>query len=51
MFENFKPVKADPILGLSKLCNEDPREGALDLGVGFSRIRRVNTDNEGGEER
>ncbi|MGA0311330.1 MAG: aminotransferase class I/II-fold pyridoxal phosphate-dependent enzyme, partial [Candidatus Puniceispirillaceae bacterium] len=34
MFEKFQPAKADPILGLSKLFQADPRAEKIDLGVG-----------------
>ena len=35
MFEKFQPAKADPILGLSKLFQVDPRAEKIDLGVGI----------------
>ena len=35
MFEKFQPAKADPILGLSKLFQADPRAEKIDLGVGI----------------
>ncbi len=34
MFENFKPLPADKILGLMQMFREDPREQKIDLGVG-----------------
>jgi len=34
MFEKFQPAKADPILGLSKIFQADPRAEKIDLGVG-----------------
>jgi len=34
MLEKFQPAKADPILGLGKLFQADPRDTKIDLGVG-----------------
>jgi aspartate aminotransferase len=34
MLDKFQPAKADPILGLGKLFQADPRDGKIDLGVG-----------------
>ncbi|MBE1283700.1 MAG: aminotransferase class I/II-fold pyridoxal phosphate-dependent enzyme [Rhodobacteraceae bacterium] len=34
MFENFKPLPADKILGLMQMFREDPRDNKIDLGVG-----------------
>jgi len=43
MFEKFTPAKADPILGLSKLFNADPRSDKIDLGVGVYKDDSGNT--------
>ena len=43
MFEKFTPAKADPILGLSKLFNADPRTDKIDLGVGVYKDDSGNT--------
>lgn len=43
MFEKFTPAKADPILGLSKLFNTDPRSDKIDLGVGVYKDDSGNT--------
>lgn len=37
MFEKTELLPPDPILGLSKLFREDPRENKIDLGVGVYR--------------
>ncbi|MBB5518497.1 amino acid aminotransferase [Amphiplicatus metriothermophilus] len=37
MFADVKPLPPDPILGLSKLFVDDPRERKIDLGVGVFR--------------
>jgi len=34
MLEKFQPAKTDPILGLGKLFQADPRDTKIDLGVG-----------------
>ncbi len=34
MFENLKPMKTDPILGLMAAFRNDPRKEKIDLGVG-----------------
>lgn len=34
MFEKLQPTKLDPILGLSKLFQADPRSEKVDLGIG-----------------
>ena len=41
--EKFTPAKADPILGLSKLFNADPRSDKIDLGVGVYKDDSGNT--------
>ena len=41
MFNRLEPLPADPILGLIKQCQEDPRPNKIDLGVG------VYKNNEG----
>ena len=43
MFEKFTPAEADPILGLSKLFNADPRSNKIDLGVGVYKDDTGNT--------
>ena len=43
MLEEFPPAKADPILGLGKLFQADPRDGKIDLGVGVYRDTSGNT--------
>ena len=43
MLEEFLPAKADPILGLSKLFQADPRDGKIDLGVGVYKDATGNT--------
>jgi len=43
MLEKFQPAKADPILGLGKLFQADPRDGKIDLGVGVYKDASGNT--------
>ena len=43
MLEEFLPAKADPILGLGKLFQADPRDGKIDLGVGVYKDATGNT--------
>ena len=43
MLDKFQPAKADPILGLGKLFQADPREGKIDLGVGVYKDASGNT--------
>ena len=43
MLEKFQPAKADPILGLGKLYQADPRDGKIDLGVGVYKDASGNT--------
>ena len=43
MLEEFLPAKADPILGLGKLFQADPRDGKIDLGVGVFKDATGNT--------
>ena len=49
MLEKFQPAKADPILGLGKLYQADPRDGKIDLGVGVYKDASGNTDRSGSE--
>ncbi len=39
MFEKTELLPPDPILGLSKIFREDPRENKIDLGVGVFRTQ------------
>ena len=43
MLDKFQPAKADPILGLGKLFQVDPRDGKIDLGVGVYKDASGNT--------
>ena len=43
MLDKFQPAKADPILGLGKLFQADPRDGKIDLGVGVYKDASGNT--------
>ena len=43
MLEKFQPAKADPILGLGKLFQADPRDTKIDLGVGVYKDASSNT--------
>ena len=43
MLDKFQPAKADPILGLGKLFQADPRETKIDLGVGVYKDTTGNT--------
>jgi len=43
MLDKFRPAKADPILGLGKLFQADPRDGKIDLGVGVYKDVSGNT--------
>ena len=43
MLEKFQPAKADPILGLGKLYQADPRDCKIDLGVGVYKDASGNT--------
>ena len=43
MLDKFQPAKADPILGLGKLFQADPREDKIDLGVGVYKEATGNT--------
>ena len=43
MLNKFQPAKADPILGLGKLFQADPRDRKIDLGVGVYKDASGNT--------
>ena len=43
MLDKFQPAKADPILGLGKLFQADPRDAKIDLGVGVYKDASGNT--------